>query len=105
ERRGILRESSSAPQFPGERPKRIVDVAAHRFWNRLVIAPTPLVVVRMHPIAIVQDGPKCVPVDHAEVGDNLNQHIFDPLLLKCPRQMMMVYNIEAIVRTPNDWDH
>src|SRR2546421_6408166 len=59
----------------------------------------------MHPPAIVEDPPKSIRVDHAKVGDNRNQHIFDALLVKCARQVMMIYNIKAITGSQDNWNH
>src|SRR5437660_7680751 len=80
--------SPRASQFAGQRTERIIHEVAHRFRNILVVATTTLVVKRMHPPAIVEDPPKSIRVDHAKVGDNRNQHVFDALLVKCARQVM-----------------
>src|SRR5665647_3783978 len=48
ERRRILSESTSAPQFTRQRPERIVDKAAHRFRNIFIAAPAAFIVERMH---------------------------------------------------------
>src|SRR5437868_5132992 len=86
-------------------PTRLNHEVAHRFRNILVVATTTLVVKRMHPPAIVENLPKSIRVDHAKVGDNRNQHVFDALLVKCARQVMMIYNIKAITGSQDNWNH
>jgi len=53
ERRRVLGEPAGAPQFARQRAERIVNELSHGRGEILVRAQAALVVVRMHPAAIV----------------------------------------------------
>src|SRR6516165_10557684 len=68
-RRRVLRKAAGTPQFARQRAERIVDQACHSLGNIAVVPAHSFGVERVHPVAVVHDGPEGIAVEGAQIGD------------------------------------
>jgi len=83
----------------------IVNELGHGLRDILVRAQAALVVVRMHPVVIVQNVPEAVRLERTEVFHHGNRYIFDTFIMQRQRQVVMIDDVVAVLRPEHDRDH
>jgi hypothetical protein len=62
-------------------------------------------IVRVDPFAVVEHDPERVAINHGQVGNNADENVRHTLIVKRSRQMMVIDDIETLVRPMNHRDH
>src|SRR6266700_4735287 len=105
ERRRLLGKAAGTPELPGEAAERIVEKIAHRFRDGAEGAALPLLVVRMHPGAMIEKYPKCLGRERLEIRHHGDQHILDAFVEQRAREVVMIDDIGTFLRPEEDRDH
>ena len=70
-----------------------------------VVAPAAVDVVGVDPTVVIAENPERIGLKLAQVGNDGDQHVLHPLLVERERQMVMIDDVVALLRTPHDRDH
>src|SRR6202023_4332997 len=62
-------------------------------------------VVGIDPSLVIHHPPERLALHHGEIADHGDQNVLDAFLVKRARQMMMVDDVVALVRSENHRDH
>jgi hypothetical protein len=54
---------------------------------------------------MIQHDPKFIGVERAQIGYHRNQHVLHALLVKREREMVMIYDVRAVLWPQDDGDH
>src|ERR1700674_4319801 len=104
ERRRLLGKAAGAPQLPREAAERIIEEIAHRLRYGAEGAALPVLVVRMHPAAMVKNDPKSVGLERLEIRHHRDQHILLAFIEKRAGEVMMIDDIGTRLRPEDDRD-
>src|SRR5262249_6505195 len=104
-RRRLLGKAAHPPKLPGEAPERIVEEIADRFRNGAETLALAVLVIGVHPGAMVEHHPECVAIQRPEIRHDGDQHLLLALLEQRAREVMMIDHVVALLRPEDDRDH
>src|SRR6266404_3985418 len=98
-------KAADASQFTGEAAEWIVLEVRYRFWNVPEVLALALGIIGIGPLVTVEHAPKCIAVNHGEIGDDGDDNVLHAFVVKRAREMVMIDHVVALVRPENHGDH
>src|SRR5262249_1157972 len=105
ERRRLLGKAAHPAELAGEAAERIVEEIADRFRDGAETLALAVLVVRVHPAAMIEHHPECVAIERSEIRHDGDQHVLLTLVEQRAREVMMIDDVVVLLRPEDDRDH